>query len=145
MNEAVCPTCRTRWRHNCDNTAAIVETGQTASKTVSACAASKVIAVKLTVTCVIKQGNRTYDALYGYSNPNAFPVTVPLGPLNQLTPPGYTSKVPPTVFAPGTKTSALFVSNIPYGVKLVWSLTVGGKTSTATAPQTTLPLCPKTG
>ncbi len=123
------------------NTAQIVETGQSASQSVSACGPQ---GITLAVTCIDRQADGTWDAHFEYTNPNAFAVTVPLGPDNLLIPPNtFNSHVLPTVFQPGTKTNALFVSNIPRDVSLTWSLTVGGVTNSATGMRSSTPLCPR--
>jgi predicted extracellular nuclease len=72
-----------------------------------------------------------YTALFGYSNPNRFPVEILVGPMNRFQP-APENRGQPTVFLPGRQRS---VFEVPYnGSLLVWAL--NQRTATAsTNPQ----------
>jgi uncharacterized repeat protein (TIGR01451 family) len=92
--------------------------------------------ISLFVSCVLKQQNRTYDAMFGYTNSTGAEQTIPLGAANRLSAPAPSGRKPPTVFAPGTDEKALFISNIPNGTTFSWTVTYGGVTSIAVATST---------
>lgn len=89
--------------------------------------------ITLSVSCVMKQQNHTYDATFGYENTTGAAQTIPLGASNHLTASAPNGHTPPTTFATGKDTSAIFVSNIPSGTTFGWVVVFGGVTSTATA------------
>jgi uncharacterized repeat protein (TIGR01451 family) len=86
--------------------------------------------VQPTVKCVDNNGG-TFTAVFGYSNPNTTPVTVAVGSGNSFTP-DPANRGQPTTFNPGTVESAVTTSG-DTGSSIVWSLTVGGVTSSASA------------
>lgn len=92
--------------------------------------------ISVFVSCVLKQQNRTYDAMFGYRNSTGTAQTIALGPANRLSQAAPSGRTPPTAFAAGTDAKALFISNIPNGTTFGWSVTFGGLTSTATASST---------
>jgi hypothetical protein len=83
------------------------------------------------VECVVR-GSSTYEARFGYQNENDGPVTIAVGPDNRLSP-DPAARGQPTTFAPGRVGTVFTVSGIPNGTNLVWLLTYGGATRTATA------------
>jgi uncharacterized repeat protein (TIGR01451 family) len=82
------------------------------------------------VKCVDDNG-ATFRAVFGYSNPNSTAVTVPVGGGNSFSP-GPADRGQPSTFNPGTVESAV-TTTADAGSTLVWSVTVGGVTSTASA------------
>ena len=78
--------------------------------------------------CVVANGNGTFTAYFGYSNPNSFAVTIPVGNDNKFTP-NPQGRGQTTTFLPGRQTSTFSV--IFSGGNLVWTL--NGKTSTASS------------
>lgn len=89
-----------------------------------------------TVSCVDVASDGSYTAYFGYQSDGLTPQTVPTGPNNYISvDPGNAQKMSPkpTTFQPGAMASAVSVSGIPSGASATWSITVGGKTSTATA------------
>jgi hypothetical protein len=50
--------------------------------------------------CVNNNGGGSYTALFGYDNPNGFPVNIPINAQNGFTPPPQ-DRGQPTAFAPG--------------------------------------------
>jgi len=71
----------------------------------------------------------TFTAHFGYVNPNAYPVSLPVGAKNKIDP-APKDRGQPTVFAPGTSDGA-FAVTAPAAVTLTWTL--NGKTVTASA------------
>lgn len=69
------------------------------------------------LTCVSDNGNGTYTAFFGYTNPNSYAVTIAEGNDNRFTP---ESRGQPTVFEPGSQTAVFAV--ISDGNALVWHL-----------------------
>jgi len=94
--------------------------------------------VQLTVKCVDDNGG-TFTAVFGYSNPNATAVTVAVGGGNSFSP-APAGRGQPTTFNPGTVESAVTTTG-DAGSSLVWSVTVGGVTSSATATASYEPSC----
>jgi uncharacterized repeat protein (TIGR01451 family) len=82
------------------------------------------------VKCVDDNGG-TFQAVFGYSNPNTTAVTVSLGSGNSFSP-DPADRGQPTTFNPGTVESAVTVTGAE-GAPLVWNGTVGGVTSSASA------------
>jgi hypothetical protein len=84
------------------------------------------------VQCVQNRAS-TYDATFGYSNPNADPITIAIGDRNNVSPGGPPPGQPET-FAPGVDSSAFIVTGIPQDQSVTWTLsTVPPVTTTATA------------
>ena len=71
------------------------------------------------LTCVSDNGDGTYTAFFGYTNPNSYAVTVAEGNDNRFTPPP-DSRGQPIVFEPGSQTAVLSV--VSDGNALVWHL-----------------------
>lgn len=90
--------------------------------------------IAVSVTC-IQNRSGTFDATFGYVNPNGSPVDIPAGPDNQVTVGTTTSAGQPTTFEPGTHTSAFTATGVPGGASVEWSVTYAGTTSVATADQ----------
>ena len=81
--------------------------------------------------CVVFQSGVPSAAVWGYSNPNSFPVTIPIGTTNGFAP-GPLDRKQPQVFQPGRLVGAF---QTPFaGASLVW--TVGTKTATASSSST---------
>jgi len=85
------------------------------------------------VSCV-EAGQSTFTATFGYVNPNAVSVTIPVGSGNRLSP-APEDRGQPTTFASGRVDTAFTVSAVPNGTDIVW--TVNGKTATASSSFTT--------
>ena len=77
--------------------------------------------------CVVFRGGAPDTAVWGYSNPNAFPVSVDAGPTNGFTPAPIV-RGQPTIFVPGRLVGA-FQSPFSGAASLTWTL--GRKTVTA--------------
>jgi hypothetical protein len=77
--------------------------------------------------CVVFRGGTPVTADWGYSNPNAFPVTVPLGATNGFAP-APVNRGQPIVFQPGRLVGA-FQTPFSGTASLTWTL--GNKTVTA--------------
>jgi|GEM_PF-4923624 len=76
--------------------------------------------------CVLDNGNGTYIAYFGYNNPNAYPVDIPIGSANRFNP-APDDRGQPTTFLPGR---IFRVVGIVFdGNTLVWTL--DGRSSTA--------------
>jgi uncharacterized repeat protein (TIGR01451 family) len=86
--------------------------------------------ISTSVTCVDNHGS-TYDAMFGYYNPNDVAVTVPVGEDNSVTP-GGPDRGQPGTFQPGTQ-EGFKVSGIPADTSLTWTLNQGQFTSQAVA------------
>ena len=112
------------------------------------------------VTCVRKNGNGSFDAIFGYTNANPVSITAPAGPLNQVTPSlGATGDDQGQVqeFLPGSLNNAWVARGVPVTGTVTWSVGGGGaavataginspecpgaKTATPTTPPTD-PLVP---
>jgi uncharacterized repeat protein (TIGR01451 family) len=85
------------------------------------------------VKCVDADGG-SFTAIFGYSSPNPTAVTVTVGAGNSFSP-DPSDRGQPTTFQPGTVESAVTVTGTT-GSTIVWSVTVGGKTSSASATAT---------
>jgi uncharacterized repeat protein (TIGR01451 family) len=85
------------------------------------------------VTCV-DAGTSTFTATFGYVNPNAASVTIPVGTGNRLSPEPE-DRGQPTTFVTGRVDAAFTVSAVPNGTDLTW--TVDGTTATASSSFTT--------
>jgi uncharacterized repeat protein (TIGR01451 family) len=85
--------------------------------------------IQPSVKCVDVHGS-TFQAVFGYTNPNAEAVTVAVGAENAFVP----GPVPgqPTTFQPGTVESAVTVTG-DNGESVTWTVSYAGKTSSATA------------
>jgi uncharacterized repeat protein (TIGR01451 family) len=90
--------------------------------------------IAVSVDCIQNRGG-TFDATFGYVNPNGSPVGIPVGPDNQVTIRITRSADQPTTFEPGTHTHAFTVTGVPNGASVEWSVTYAGKTNVATADQ----------
>ncbi|MFL5967182.1 MAG: hypothetical protein ACJ747_11575, partial [Gaiellaceae bacterium] len=87
--------------------------------------------IAVSPTCITDHG-ATFDATFGYVNPNASPVSIPVGSANEVATVGG-SGAPPTVFQPGTKTTAFTVTGAQAGSDVTWRVTSMGTPSVATA------------
>lgn len=87
--------------------------------------------IAVSVTCIADHGS-TFDATFGYVNPNGSPVDIPSGAENNVTVAGTAGDGQPTTFQPGTQTQAFTISG-PAGSDIVWSVTSSGVTNVATA------------
>jgi Domain of unknown function DUF11 len=88
--------------------------------------------VSVFVQCV-QNHDTTYDATFGYTNPNADPVTKAIGAQNAVSP-GGPGRGQPETFDPGTHTSAFSVAGIASDGSVTWTLsTAPPAASTATA------------
>lgn len=83
------------------------------------------------VACVTRRG-RSYDAVFGYQNENAAPVTIAVGSRNRLTP-APENRGQPTVLLPGNVQRAFVVRDVPVSVALTWSLAHAAVVRSATA------------
>jgi Domain of unknown function DUF11 len=90
----------------------------------------------LFVTCVRTNRDGTFDAVFGYNNPNAVTVEIPEGTANALSAGPGGSPDPlhgqVTTFTPGVTDRAWTATAVPHGRTLVWSVSFHG-TVTATA------------
>ncbi|WP_438039397.1 hypothetical protein [Sorangium sp. So ce128] len=80
------------------------------------------------VKCVRRFKHPAGAALFGYENESDFPVTVPLGPQNQLVPAG--GVVPPTTLLPGVHDKVFFA---PFDLSGSLSWQLAGETATASS------------
>jgi hypothetical protein len=96
--------------------------------------------VKPTLTCVAKNNDGSWLAVWGYNNPNASTVSIPAGAQNQMTP-AYTT-AQPTSFAPGASTAA-WSTKYADGTSPAWTLdgnTAAVTAGAATCPSTVVPM-----
>jgi hypothetical protein len=88
------------------------------------------------VRCVARNGDGTYNVVFGYSNPNAVTVVVAGGAANAVTvspgDPGPDTRGQPTAFQPGSVANAFTVMNVPAGQETTWTVASYG-TRSATA------------
>jgi RHS repeat-associated protein len=108
------------------NTLQVTVNGTTGSYLTITCS-KHLLPIHPIVECVQKNPNGTYTARFGYSNDNAYPVTVPVGLLNLFVPLPI-DRSQPTVFQPGRQQNVFSV--IFNGNALVWE--VRGRITTAT-------------
>jgi uncharacterized protein DUF11/prealbumin domain-containing protein len=85
-----------------------------------------------TLECVVTQGGAPVTAVWGYSNPNSFPVRIPIGATNGFAP-APVNRGQPIVFDPGNLVGA-FQTQFAGATTLAWR--VGNKTVTASAGST---------
>ena len=92
--------------------------------------------IGVSVACVKKNTNGTYDAVFAYSNPNLMSVSVPGGAANYVAEspgdPESQLRGQPTSFLPGTTPTAFTVTGVPGGKSITWTVAYYG-TSQATA------------
>lgn len=84
-----------------------------------------------TLTCVFDNGDGTFTAVFGYTNTAATAVTVPIGGTNNFAP-SPQDRGQPTVFPPGSDTSAVLV--VFDGSKQTWTLDAGKVHTTPSSP-----------
>jgi hypothetical protein len=122
--------------------------GSTATATASASASEAcgggqpipAFPVSVSIKCV-ENHDSTYDATFGYSNPNTDPATQQIGPANSVSP-GGPGRGQPETFQPGVVASAFTLTGIPANEAAAWTLsTVPPATSTATATSSLTPKC----
>jgi uncharacterized repeat protein (TIGR01451 family) len=87
--------------------------------------------VAIFVQCVSNSAT-SFDATFGYDNDGQATVSVVPGQANGFDPPPL-HRGQPIAFEPGTVEAAFTVEGIQNGTTLVWTLTTGGTTRTATA------------
>ena len=89
--------------------------------------------ISISVTCIEDRGS-TFEATFGYVNPNGTPVAIPAGDANSVTFRGSTGPAgQPETFEVGPHTNAFTVSNVPTLSDVKWTVTYAGKVSIATA------------
>jgi uncharacterized repeat protein (TIGR01451 family) len=89
--------------------------------------------ISISVTCIQDRGS-TFDATFGYVNPNGTPVEIPAGGANSVTFRGSTGPAgQPETFAVGPHANAFTVSNVPTLSDVQWKVTYAGQASVATA------------
>ena len=85
------------------------------------------------VECVdVDTAAGTFTAHFGYLNPNAYPVSLPVGAKNKIDP-APKDRGQPTVFASGTSDGA-FTVTAPTAVTLTWTLNGKAVTASAASP-----------
>jgi uncharacterized repeat protein (TIGR01451 family) len=132
------------WLNGCEmpqpttSTTTTTPTTSTTTTTTPTTSTPTLFPVQPTVKCVDDNGG-TFTAVFGYANPNTSAVTVPVGSGNSFAP-APSDRGQPTTFNPGTVESAVTVTG-EAGSALVWSVTVGGVTSTASATASFTPSC----
>jgi len=90
---------------------------------------TSLVPIGVQVTCVRKNGNGSFDAIFGYSNANPVAITAPIGPLNQVTPSlGGTGDDQGQVqeFLPGSLDNAWVARGVPVTGTITWSVGGGG-------------------
>jgi uncharacterized repeat protein (TIGR01451 family) len=96
--------------------------------------------VSVFVQCV-QNHDATYDATFGYTNPNPDAVNQAIGPQNTVSP-GNPGQGQPETFDPGTHTSAFSITGIASSGSVTWTLsTAPPAASTATATQSFATKC----
>lgn len=92
--------------------------------------------IGVSVACVKKNTNGTYDAVFSYSNPNLMSVSILGGPANYVaegpTDPESQLRGQPTSFLPGTTPGAFVVTGVPGAKTVTWTVAYYG-TRQATA------------
>ncbi len=87
----------------------------------------------LVVSCVKGNGDGTYDATFGYANPNGVSIPVAAGPGNAVSVdpggPGPEQRGQPILFAPGSVARAFTVTSVPAGQEVTWTVAYQGTTS----------------
>ena len=85
------------------------------------------------VSCVSSNGDGTYNAVFGYTNPNRGTIPIPAGTANAVslspTMGDDTSRGQPTAFPPGTDAAALVLRDIPTTREVTWTVAYQGTTS----------------
>jgi len=117
------------WTLTTDETRTATATSELAKKCTPPPAPRPIL---VSVACIQNRG-ATFDATFGYVNPNGSPVDISSGPENQVTVRIARSATQPTTFQPGTSTNAFTVTNVPSGADAEWRVTYAGATSVATA------------
>jgi hypothetical protein len=107
------------------------KTGQAVLRDLAALDPSAPLAVVPRVECVSVGSGRTFNAKFGYSNPNRAQKVIPLGNANQITP-APRDQQQPRVFKPGDHAS-VFTASSPGG-ELKWHLDGSDAVATADFP-----------
>lgn len=84
--------------------------------------------IGVSLTCVRDNRDGSFDAVFGYSNPNPVTITAPAGPLNQVSPAiAATGADQGQVqdFAPGSVDSAWTAQGVPVGTIITWRVGSG--------------------
>jgi len=80
--------------------------------------------IGISVACVQVNDDGTYDAVFGYDNPNAHDVTLPVGALNTVSlspgPAGSSNRGQPTTFGTSGMNAAFTIRDIPAGQAATW-------------------------
>jgi len=83
-------------------------------------------AIGVTVACVKKNTDGSYDAVFGYSNPNPATVGIAAGPANYVAESpgdaGNELRGQVTSFLPGTTTAAFTVTGVPAAKAITWTV-----------------------
>jgi uncharacterized repeat protein (TIGR01451 family) len=87
--------------------------------------------ITVSVTCIRRQGS-TFDATFGYVNPNGSAVDISAGPENNVTVGGIVGTGQPTTFKVGSVANAFTISG-PALSDIEWTVIYAGTTSVATA------------
>ena len=91
------------------------------------------VPISISVTCIQDRGP-TFEATFGYVNPNGTPVGIPAGDANSVTFRGSTGPAgQPETFDVGPHANAFTVSNVPTLSDVEWRVTYAGQVSIATA------------
>ena len=97
-------------------------------------------AIHVSVDCVTKNADNTYDATFAYANDGTAAQTVPVGADNYFAPPPI-DRGQTTVFQPGSHHAAFTVKSIPGSTKLVWTVlshsTTASSSGKSCAPSST--------
>ena len=78
-------------------------------------------AIHVSVDCVTRNADNTYDATFAYANDGTAAQTVPVGTDNFFSPPPI-DRGQTTVFQPGSHHAAFTVKGIPNATKLAWTV-----------------------
>jgi uncharacterized repeat protein (TIGR01451 family) len=84
------------------------------------------------VTCIVNHAG-SFDATFGYVNQNASSVTIPAGSARNTFAPAPGDRGQPSVFLPASHAEAFTVTGISDSSPVVWTVSNGGQTRTASA------------
>ncbi len=93
-------------------------------------------AIHVSVDCVTRNADNTYDATFAYANDGAAAQTVPAGTDNFFSPPPI-DRGQTTVFQPGSHHAAFTVKGIPNATKLAWTVRSRSTTASSSAKSCT--------
>ena len=106
-----------------------VANGQAVGCTITNTRKAVVQALSPVLECVVFRSGAPSAAVWGYSNPNSFPVTVPVGATNGFAP-APANRGQPLVFQPGRQVGVI---QTPFADATTLTWTVGKKTITASS------------